>query len=104
MLALDTGPCRRRNYLARLRLQVAKTDLLVLAGLGEMLVVAARRLAERRPRLDRDLAIGFRRQIEDRLGGVDVAFDARTPLRGAAIVDAVVEGAEALHLGLGVPA
>ena len=104
VLALDAGPGRRRDDLARLRLNIAEADLLVLARLGKMRMVASGCFPQRLPGLDRHLAVGLRRQIEDDFGGIDVGFDARAPLGRAAVVHPVVEITEALHLVLGVPA
>ena len=50
MLALDARPGRRRDDLARLRLDIAEADLLVLARIGEMGVVAAGYLRRAPPR------------------------------------------------------
>ena len=48
-------------------------------GAREMRVIAAGHLAERLPRLHRDLAVGFRRQAQDRLDGVDVGLELGLP-------------------------
>ena len=66
LLALDAGPGRRRNDLARLGLDVAKADLLVLLRQGQVGMLAAGNFRQRLPGLDRDFAIGLRRQHEDR--------------------------------------
>src|SRR6185437_14545023 len=104
VLALDPRPGRRGDDLAGLRLDVAETDLLVLARIGEVGVIAAGDLSQRLPGLDRDLAVGFRGEIENDFGGVDVGFDAGPSVRRAAIVHHMIDAAKALDLVLGVPA
>ena len=69
-----------------------------------MRVIAAGEAAERRPGLDRDLAVGLGRQRQNNLASVDVAFDARQPLRWAFSGDDAVETLQALDLMRGVPA
>ncbi len=51
----------------------------------------------------RDLAVGFRSQGEDHLGGVDGAVDTRPALADAALDHAMVEVADQLHLFIDVP-
>src|SRR5215469_8137432 len=77
LLALDTGPRRRADDFSRLRLQVAEANLLVLACLREMHVIASGSPAERLPCLDRHLAVGLRGEHEDRFRGIRVGFDPR---------------------------
>ena len=60
---------------------IAEADVLVLARLGEMRVVAAGLLAERLPRLDGDVAVGLGREIENDFRRVDIGVDARHALR-----------------------
>ena len=80
LLALDAGPGRRGDDLARLRDDVAEADLLVLLRDGEMRVLAAGESRQRLPGLDRDLAVGLRRQAQDHFAGVDVGLDLRQAL------------------------
>jgi hypothetical protein len=54
-------------------------------------VLAAGVFAERLPGLDRDLAVGLRRQHQDHLGGVDVGLDARQALGGPLLGHHAVE-------------
>jgi hypothetical protein len=68
-----------------------------------MRVIAARLLAERRPGLHGNLAVGLRREIEDDFGRVDVGLDAGAA-RGLATVDPRIELAKTAHLVLGIPA
>ena len=104
VLVLEAGPGRAGDDLARLHLDVAEADLLVFLGQRQVGVLAAGDLRQRFPGLDRDLAVGFRSQGEDHLGGVDGAVDARAALADAALDDAMVEVADQLHFLLGVPA
>src|SRR5215475_8688746 len=67
-------------------------------------MVATGCLAERMPGLYGDLTIGFRGEIEDDFGRIDVGLDARTPLRGATVIYPIVQVAEATHFVLGIPA
>ncbi len=79
--ALDAAPGRAADDLARLRLDVAKADLLVFAMQRQVRVVAPGDLAQRLPGLDGDMAVGLRRQLQDDLAGVDVGLDLRHALR-----------------------
>ncbi len=54
-------------------------------------------LRQRLPRLDRDLAVGLRRQAQDRLDGVDVGLEPRLAGRAGA---RAVERAQELDLVL----
>src|SRR6185437_7718932 len=103
MLALNAGPSRRRDDLAWLRLKIAKSDLLILARVGEMLVLPPGDFPQRLPGFDRDLSVCFRRQIENHFRGIDVALDTRAPVGRSAVVHPIIEVAEALHLVYGVP-
>src|SRR5215472_10416608 len=67
-------------------------------------MVAPGHLAERLPSLDRDLAIGFRRQIQNDFGGIDIGVDARPALGRPAVIDPVVQLTKTANLALGVPA
>ncbi len=103
LLRFEAGPGRRRDDLARLRHDVAKTDLLVFLRHGEMRVIAARRLRQRLPGFDRDLAVRFRREREDYLSGVDVGVDLRHAPGRSVLSDRAVEALEQINLVLGVP-
>ena len=61
-LAFDAAPGRRADDLARLRLDVAKADLLVFAMDRQVRVIAPGLLAQRLPRLDRHMAVGLGRE------------------------------------------
>ena len=102
-LALDAAPGRRADDLARLRLDVAEADLLVLAVQRQVRVVAAGLLAQRLPGLHRHVAVGLGRQLQDHLAGVDVGLDLRHAVGHALGGHQAVELAELLDLGLGVP-
>ena len=80
LLRFQSRPDRRGDDLARLRDHVAEADLLVFLGDREMGVVSPGEAFERRPGLDRDFAIGLRREAQDHLAGVDGAVDAGQPL------------------------
>ena len=83
VLGLDAAPGRAGDDLARLRLDVAEADLLVLLRQREMRVLAAGDLRQRLPGLHRHLAVGLRRQHQHDLGGVDVRLDPRQALGDA---------------------
>ena len=102
-LALDAAPRRRADDLARLRLDIAEADLLVLAVQREVRVLASGLLAERLPGLDRDVPVGFRRQLQDHLAGVDVGLDPRHAAGRAVRADEAVQLAQLLHFRLRVP-
>src|SRR5262249_56650939 len=103
VLALDARPSGRGNDLPRLRHQIAVANLLVLALFSQMRMVAAGRLSKRLPGLYRNLSVRLRREIENDLGGIDIAFDARATVGRPAVVDLVVQLGEAPHLFLGAP-
>src|SRR5690606_1573930 len=100
---LQPRPGGRGDDLARLRGDVAEADLLLFLAFGQVRVVAPGHLAERLPGLDRDFAVGLRREHQDRLAGVDVVVDLG-PAGGRAVEDAPVEVAEQFDLGLRIPA
>ena len=77
LLTLDAGPGRRRNDLARLGLDIAEADLLVLLRQRQVGVLAAGDFRQCFPGLDRDFAVGFRRKHEDDFGSIDIGFDLR---------------------------
>src|SRR6516164_835115 len=104
MLAFDARPGRRGDDLPRLRDQIAIPNLFILALLCKVRVVTTSHLPEGFPRFDRNLAIGFRREKENNLGRIDVAFDARPTVGRAGILYLVVQFAEATHFIFGVPA
>ena len=104
LLRLQSRPDWRGDDLARLRDDVAEADFLVFLRDGEMAVVTPGEAAERFPGLDRDLAIGLRREAEDHLAGIDVAFDPRQALARALLGDGAVEPLEEVDLMLGIPA
>ena len=71
-IGLNARPSRRRDNLARLRLDISEPDLLIFLRAGKMGVIAAGILRKGRPRLHRDLAVGLRRQRENHFGRIDV--------------------------------
>src|SRR5574337_1236633 len=103
VLALDPAPGSRGDDLARLRLDVAVADLLVLAMQREVLVLAPGDPGQRFPGLDRDMAVGLGGELEHDLAGVDVGVDAGHALGRAFFTDDAVELAQLPDLGLGVP-
>ena len=62
MFALQTRPRWARDDLARLRLNIAEADFLILFIQRQMSVVAAGKFSQRLPGFHRHLAVGFRRQ------------------------------------------
>ena len=103
VLVLEAGPGGAGDDLARLGDDVAEADLLVLLGQRQVGMIPPGDLGERVPGLHRHLAVGLRRQGQDHLGGIDGAVETRTALvRPLGL--AVVELAEQVHLGLGLPA
>src|SRR6516165_1308279 len=103
MFTFDARPCRRGDDLPRLRHQIAITNLFVLTLLCKVRVVSTSRLPKRFPRLDRNLAIGLRREIQNNFGRINVGFDARSALSGSAVIDLVVQLPEPAHLVFGIP-
>jgi hypothetical protein len=71
-------------------------------GMRQVGVLAAGLLRQRLPGLDRDLAVGLRRQHQDRLGGVDIALDPGSPW-SALLGDRAVQVAQELDLVTGLP-
>src|SRR5262249_99515 len=69
-----------------------------------MRMIATGHPAERLPGLDRHLAVGLRRQIEDDLSGIDIGLDPWPSLGRPAVVDAVAQIAQAFSLLRRVPA
>ncbi|MNG56471.1 hypothetical protein D3C79_145510 [compost metagenome] len=67
-----------------------------------MAVIAAGNVAQRFPRLDRHLPVGFRRQRQNHLGGVDRAFNLR-PAHRRAFGFHVIELFQEIDFGLGIP-
>ena len=102
-LALDAAPRGRADDLARLRLDVAKADLLIFAVDRQMRVGASGLLAQRLPGLHRHMAVGLGRQHQHHLGSVDVGLDLRHAAGDAFGDDEDIELAELLHFGLRVP-
>ncbi len=102
-LALDAAPGRRADDLARLRLHVAEADLLVLAVDRQVRVIEAGLLAERFPGLDRHMAVGLWRELQDHLARIDVGLDLRHAAGHAFGGDQTTQLTELLHLGLRVP-
>jgi hypothetical protein len=66
-------------------------------------VLAPGEPAERGPSFDGDLAVGFRRQRQDDLGGVDIALDLGQALGRAFLRDDAIQALEEVDLVLGVP-
>ena len=92
LLALEPRPGRRRDDLARLRDDVAEADLLVLLD-GSARWACSRPVVfdSACPGLDRDLAVGLRRQHQQHFGRVDVGVDAGHALGRALLGDDAVE-------------
>src|SRR3546814_2708865 len=67
-------------------------------------VIEAGLLAQIRPRLDRDLAIGFGRKHQDHFGGIDRGFDLRHALARPVLLHRAVELAQRFDFVIGVPA
>ena len=87
----------------RLDDDVAVADFGVFFRLGEVGVVAPGVFGERRPRLDRHLTVGFRRERHHRVAGVYRGVDTRQPLAGARFADGAVQFAEHFYFAFGVP-
>ena len=103
VLVFQARPDRRGDDLARLRLQIAETDRLVLLAFSQVGMAASGEGLERGPGLDRDLTIGFRRQMQDDLAGIDRGLDLRAALADAVFGNGVIELAEEFHLVPGIP-
>src|SRR5690606_8378244 len=103
VLVFQARPGRAGDDLARLRLDVAEADRLVLLGQRQVAVVAAGELRQRGPGLHGDVAVGLRRQAEDDLGGIDGRLDLRPTQADALLAHDVVQLAEEIDFILGVP-
>lgn len=69
LFRLQSGPDRRRDDLARLRDHIPEANLLILLRDREMGMIATSESAERIPSLDRNLAVGFRREAQEDFAG-----------------------------------
>src|SRR5690606_27009544 len=102
VLALEPRPRRRRDDLARLGDNVAEADLLLFLAFSQMNVIAPGRLGKFRPRLYRNLAVGFRGQHEYSLAGIDIGLDPGPACRRS-VGDHAVELCKQFDLMPGVP-
>ena len=102
MLAFQSGPGRAGDDFAWLCLNITKANLLVFFVERQMRMFATSHRAERFPCFHGDLTVGFRGQSEDHFRRVQRGFNQRTTFRRA-ITLGVVELAEEIDLGLGVP-
>src|SRR3546814_5222322 len=98
MLGLDAAPGRRADDLAGLRDQIVKADLLVLAWEREVGVVASGGLFKRLPRIHSNLAVGLRRQGQDRLDRMNVRQDLRMAFGHDLLEDGSIEVPEKIDL------
>ena len=80
MFTLNPGPSRARNDLSRLRGDVTEPDLVMVLAFRQMRMLTPRGLFQCFPCFDRYFAIGFGRQHQDGLGGIDCGFHNRAPL------------------------
>ena len=103
LLRFDAGPRGARDDLARLRLDVAEADLLVLLRKCQVVVDAPRDLRERLPGLHRHFAVGLGREHQDHFRRVDVGLDARHAVRDPGFGHRPVEPGQRLDFVLGVP-
>ena len=103
ILGFDARPGRRGDDLARLRHHIVEADFFVLFWLCQMGVLAAGRLRQRVPGLDRHFAIGLRGQGQDHLGRIDIGLDARHALGRTLLGHLAVEALEEGDLVIGVP-
>ena len=101
---LDAAPGWRADDLARLRLDVAEADFLVFAVDRQVRMLAAGFFGERRPGLDRHMAVGLGCEHHHHLAGVDVGLDLRHAACSTLGGDEAVELTELPDFGLGVPA
>src|SRR5690606_22667222 len=102
VLALEPRPRRRRDDLARLGDNGAEADLLLFLAFSQMNVIAPGRLGKFRPRLYRNLAVGFRGQHEYSLAGIDIGLDPGPACRRS-VGDHAVELCKQFDLMPGVP-
>ena len=81
VLAFQSGPRRAGDNFARLRLNIAKADLLILFIERQMGMIAAGKLSQRLPAFT---ATGrwFPGEAKNNFGGVNGAVDPRRPLAG----------------------
>ncbi len=73
VLAFQSGPRRAGDNFARLRLNIAKADLLILFIERQMGMIAAGKLPA--PAAFTATAVGFRREAENNFRGVNGAVD-----------------------------
>ena len=74
-LRLDAAPGWRADDFARLRLDVAKANLLVFAVQREVRVIESSLLAQRLPGFHRHMAVGFRCELQHDFAGINVGVD-----------------------------
>jgi hypothetical protein len=102
-LGLDPGPGRRGDDLARLHLDVAERDLVLMTGSVQVMVVDAGLLGQRGPGLVRDFTTGFRRHAHHRIADEDVLFQGRHALGHARHLHRAVHHLELFVLFLRIP-
>ena len=78
VLIFQAGPGRAGDDFTRLRLNIAEADFFLFFVQRQMRMVTPGDFAQRAPGFYRYVAIGFRRQRQDHLCGVDSAVDIRT--------------------------
>ena len=102
VLAFQSRPRRAGDNFARLRLNIAKADLLILFIERQMGMIAAGKLSQRLPGFHRHLAVGFRGEAKNNFGGVNGAVDPR-PAFGRTVGLDVVKLAEEIDFALRIP-
>ncbi len=103
VLAFQSRPRRAGDNFARLRLNIAKADLLILFIERQMGMIAAGKLSQRLPGLSPPLpAVGFRGEAKNNFGGVNGAVDPR-PAFGRTVGLDVVKLAEEIDFALRIP-
>ncbi|MNI49835.1 hypothetical protein D3C73_1044690 [compost metagenome] len=102
MLAFKTRPGWAGDDLARLCLNIAKTNLLVFFVQSQMRVITPGHRPQGLPGFHRHLTVGFRCQREDHFRGVQRGVDQRSAFRRAFTLG-VVQLTEEIDFSLGVP-
>ncbi|MPM72727.1 hypothetical protein SDC9_119703 [bioreactor metagenome] len=102
MFAFKAGPGRTGDDFARLRLDIAKTNLFVFFVQRQMRMVASGHRPQRFPGFHRHLTVGFRRQGEDHLRGIQRGVNQRSAFCRA-FAFGVVQLAEEIDFRLGIP-
>src|SRR5690606_13996905 len=102
VLVFQARPGRAGDDLARLRHNVPEADFFLFLVGGQMGVIQAGELGQRRPGFYRHLAVGFRRQGQDDLGGINGTLNLRAACVGTLKVG-IVQVLQEVHFLLGVP-